>query len=333
VDAEYAPGGRDRLLDDFEPAYAVYAMLDLQPDEDSLQGRLRLLQQVESHVVLPIEQMGCDVIDIGLALAALFEGLDRGLVPLEDVPAFLREGPHLGRLEPVVLSVEALRGGQAAPGLRAVGDGPQALAKRYPGLADILFTSGDGTLGNAGHANALWTFLMPLSRFFGHYVGQFYKIEGDLPANLGLDNMVPVFERVVHEALQREYMSCLGNALSTCAFTFTIFSQDGKGLRLDDTDLLVRTLACYGIDVRCDDLEWFAESFWARSMAFKIAQGWSPPVAGDYPGRVFEILGQSLDWPQTQLRLLMDRLIEEWKRQARNVLYKYDHDAAADRLV
>ncbi len=38
VEADYAPGGRDRFLDDFEPAYAIFAMLDLQPADDSLQA-------------------------------------------------------------------------------------------------------------------------------------------------------------------------------------------------------------------------------------------------------------------------------------------------------
>ena len=71
-------------------------------------------------------------------------------------------------------AVAMLRSDQATeyPALRAIGDGPQALAERYPPMHDIVFTSGEGTLGNAGHCNALWTFLMPFSRFFGHYVSQ-----------------------------------------------------------------------------------------------------------------------------------------------------------------
>ena len=43
-------------------------------------------------------------------------------------------------------------------------------------------------------------------------------------------------------------MPCLGNTLSTCAFTFVIFGQNGRGAALDESDLLVRTLACYGIE-------------------------------------------------------------------------------------
>ena len=72
-----------------------------------------------------------------------------------------------------------------SPALRALGNGPQALAELYPLTQEILFTSGPGTLGNAGHANRLWTFLMPFSRFFSHYSGQLYKIEGELPAAAG----------------------------------------------------------------------------------------------------------------------------------------------------
>jgi aldehyde:ferredoxin oxidoreductase len=326
VEVDYAPGGRDRFLDDFEPTYALFAMLDLQPDDDSTQGRLRLLKEVDRSVVLPIEQMGCDVIDIGVALAALFEGVEQGLIPAVDLPPFLRGDVHLGRLDLAVKAVEALRSGHPAPALRAVGDGPQALAVHYPALQKLLFTSGPGTLGNAGHANQLWTFLMPFSRYFGHYVGQLYKIEGELPSGTNPREARPVFEKVIRQALLREFFGCLGNALSTCAFTFVIFSQDGKGVNLDDSDLLVRTLACYGIETRREELAWFAEAFWSQSMAFKLECGWRPPTASNYPDRVYEALVQALHRPADELRVLMELLIAEWKRQATEVMHKYGYE-------
>jgi aldehyde:ferredoxin oxidoreductase len=328
VEADYAPGGHDRFLDDFEPAYAIYSMLDLRPASDSLQDKLHLLQEVDQRIILPIEQLGCDVIDVGVGLAALFEGLERGLIPHDDMPPLLQSGPYQGNLEMIARAVETLRAGTIAPALRAVGDGPQALAERYPEVQDSLFTSGPGTLANAGHANRLWTFLMPFSRFFGHYVGQLYKIEGDLPTNP--EETQSRFERVIREALQREFLSCLGNALSTCAFTFVIFSQDGKGVTLDDTDLLVRTLACYGIEARREELEWFSEAFWAQSIAFKLECGWRPPSALDLPARIFEALAQALGRPADELRMLMEQLITEWKRQASNVMLKYGHEIPAD---
>jgi aldehyde:ferredoxin oxidoreductase len=330
VQADYAPDGRDRFLDDFEPTYALFAMLDLHPPDDSTQGRLQLLEEVDRRVLLPIEEMGCDVIDVGVALAALFEGLELGLIPAEDVPPFLRGGAQLGNLALVVETIEALRLSDPAPALRAVGNGPQALAERYPDLQRLLFTSGPGTLGNAGHANQLWTFLMPFSRFFGHYVGQLYKIHGELPSGTSPAEVGPIFEDVIRQALQREFFGCLGNALSTCAFTFVIFSQDGQGVTLDDSDLLVRTLACYGIETRREDLEWFAEAFWAQSIAFKLERGWAPPSAADYPDRVYEALTQALDRPAGELRILMDLLIGEWKRQAASIMHKYGYEAPAD---
>jgi aldehyde:ferredoxin oxidoreductase len=330
VEANYAPGGRDMFLDDFEPTYAVFAMLDLQPDEDSLQGRLRLLEEVDRRVILPIEQMGCDVIDIGLGLAATFESLERGLIPLEDVPSFLWADARLGNLPLVEQTLAAMRAGDPSPALRAVGDGPQALAERYPALQDIVFTSGRGTLGNPGHANALWTFLMPFSRFFGHYSGQIYKVEGDLSPDASPDEVQALFQRVVGQMLQREFLICLGNALSTCAFTFVIFSQDGQGVTLDDGNLLVRTLACYGIETNREELEWFAEAFWAQSIAFKLERGWRPPTATGFPARVFETLSPTLNRPVAELRVLMDDLIAEWKHQAGEVLYKYGYEAPED---
>lgn len=323
VDVDYAPGGQDRLLDDFEPTYSIYAMLDLQPPHDSMRGRLHLLQEVDRRIVLPIEQLGCDVIDVGLGLAALFEGLEEGLVPLGDVPAFMHTGPYLGRVGAAARAVEGLRAGIRSPALRAVGDGPQALARLYPSLQDIIFTSGPRTLGNAGHANALWTFLMPFSRYFGHYVGQFYKIEGELPTGDDPQQLQAVYERVIGEALEREFFGCLGSAFSNCAFTFTLFSQDGQGMALDDTDLLVRTLACYGIETSREELEWFARVFWAQSIAFKLDCGWRTPTARSYPRRVFEALSLALGRPERELWDLMDSLIIEWKRQAGQVLYRY----------
>ncbi|MGD9374286.1 MAG: aldehyde ferredoxin oxidoreductase N-terminal domain-containing protein [Anaerolineae bacterium] len=323
VDADYAPKGRDRLLDDFEPAYALFAMLDLRPEDDSQASRLRLLQEVDQRLLLPIEQMGCDAIDIGVGLAALFEGIERGLVPIEDVPSFLQSGPALGNLDAATQAVAALRDGGSARALQAVGHGPQFLAERYPQLQQILFTSGPGTLGNAGHANKLWTFLMPFSRYFSHYAGQLYKIEGHLPDDPA--EAQPVLTQIVGQALQREFFGILCNTLSACAFTFVLFSQEGKGIELDDSDLLVRTLACYGIETSREELAWFAEAFWAQSIAFKLEHGWHPPSVDAYPDRVFEVLSPAVSRPESHLRALMTQLIAEWQRQAGAMLYKYGY--------
>ena len=232
----------------------------------------------------------------------------------------------MGDLEIAARTIEAMRGRNPAPALQALGNGPQALAELYPLAQEGMFTSGPGTLGNAGHANKLWTFLMPFSRFFSHYSGQLYKIEGELPANASSEEIQTLFERVVGEALQREFYGALCNALSLCAFTAVIFSQDGRGVMLDEDDLLVRTLACYGIEISRGELEWFAEAFWAQSIALKLELGWRPPTAADLPERVFEALSHTLERPAAELRTLMDQLIVEWKRQAGEMMYKYGYE-------
>ncbi|MDY6875670.1 MAG: aldehyde ferredoxin oxidoreductase N-terminal domain-containing protein [Chloroflexota bacterium] len=347
VDVNYTPDGRDMFLDDFEPTYAVFAMLGLAPAEDTLQARLDLLADVGQRLILPIEQLGCDVMNIGLGLAALFEGIEQEVIPAGDVPDFLLETRSANlshsaplatkvattnghRLEAAVQTVALLRSGQAVkyPALRAIGDGPQALAERYPPLQDIVFTSGKGTLGNAGHCNALWTFMMPFSRFFGHYVGQYYKVDEELPPP-GSDQETyrACFERVVGRLLQREFFWLLANALSQCAFTFVIFSQDGKGERLSDDDLLVQLLRNYGIHTTRADLEWFAQTFWAQSINLKCEFGWRPPSAADFPRRVYEALALALDRPPEELQALMDLLIGEWKRQAGEVLRRFGYTA------
>ncbi|MBU0490626.1 MAG: hypothetical protein KKB13_02155 [Chloroflexi bacterium] len=321
VPAEYAPEGRDIFLDDFEPTYAVYAMLGLAPADDSLAGRLALLRAGDERLILPIEQMGCDVIDVGVGLAALCEGVARGLIPASDVPPALR-GDGFGNLDAIAEAVALLHAGEAEayPALRAVADGPQALAERYPGVFDIVFTSGAGTLGNAGHANALWTFLMPFGRFFGHYVGQSYKISsragqvaGELPDDPA--QAAALFARVVDEALRRERFGVLCNALSMCAFVFPAFGQNGESIDLDG-DLLARVLAEYGIQTTPEDLEWFAGAFWAQSMDLKAQYGWRPPAADELPARVYEALSLALGHSPAELRALMADLIAEWHRQA-----------------
>jgi len=329
IPADYAPDGRDLFLDDFEPTYATFAMLGLTPAEDTFQARLDLRAEVDRRLILPIEQLGCDVIDVGLGLAALFEGVGRGIIPGSDIPDFIAKG-GLGDLEAAVQAVAMLRSVQAAdyPALRAVGDGPQALAERYPPMQDLVFTGGRGTLGNAGHCNALWTFLMPFSRFFGHYVGQYYKVEEELPPpGSGREAYRSCFERVIGRLLAREFFWLLSNALSMCAFTFVIFSQDGRGERLSEDGLLVRLLRNYGIHTTRADLEWFAQVFWAQSIDLKCRFGWRPPSAGDFPRRVYQALSLALDRPPDELRALMDLLIGEWKRQAGDVLGRFGYEA------
>ncbi|MGD8997885.1 MAG: aldehyde ferredoxin oxidoreductase N-terminal domain-containing protein, partial [Anaerolineae bacterium] len=232
IPADYAPAGTDLLLDDFEPAYAVHAMLGLTPTEDTVEAQVDFIADVDERLMRPVEQMGLDVIDAGLGLSALFDGVERGIIPESDVPDFVVQAKGLGNLEAAVQAVAILGTPQAAqyPALRAVGDGPQALARHYPGMQDIVFTCGEGSLGNPGHCNALWTFLMPFSRFFSHYSGQIYKIPGALPPPDSDQESVRAFCRqIVERMLQREFFWLLCNAFSHCAFTFIIFSQDGKG--------------------------------------------------------------------------------------------------------
>jgi hypothetical protein len=232
-------------------------------------------------------------------------------------------------LEAAVRAVAMLAAPEASeyPALRAVGDGPQALAERYPAMQDIVFTSGKGTLGNPGHCNALWTFLMPFSRFFGHYVGQYYKVDEELPPpGSDREEYRVCFERVVGRLLRREFFWLLANALSQCAFTFVVFSQDGQGERLSDDDLLVRILRNYGIRTTRADLEWFAQAFWAQSIELKCRFGWRPPSGAGFPRRVYEALSQALDRPPEKLESLMDLLIGEWKRQAGEVMARFGYD-------
>jgi aldehyde:ferredoxin oxidoreductase len=337
VEAAYAPGGRDRFLDDFEPTYATFAMLGLQPSDDSLEATIALWREVNRRLILPIEQMGCDVIDMGVGLAALFEGLQRGLIPREDVPPALagqlldggQAASSAGRLDAAADAVDLLRrglDGERYPALRAVGDGPQALAAHYPAAQEIVFTCGRGTMANAGHSNALWTFLMPFSRFFGHYSGQIYKIDEQLPAVPDDEALRSVFTRVVHRMFKREDISIVCNALSCCAFTFAIFSQDGEGERLDDTGLLVDILRQYGIHTSREELSWFTEAFWAQSIDLKAKLGWRPPSAAALPRRVYEGLTLVLEQPVAELVRWMDMLIEVWVDHARARLHKFGYE-------
>ncbi|MBN1402801.1 MAG: hypothetical protein JXA74_18305, partial [Anaerolineae bacterium] len=295
------------------------------------QGRLDLLAEVERRVILPLEELGCDILNVGLGLAALLEGIEMGHIPPEHVPAWMRAAASSGDLGSVAQAVELLGADEAAayPALRAAADGPQALAERYPAMQDLVFTGGQRTLGNAGHSNALWTFLMPFSRFFGHYVGQLYKIEAELPP-AGADEQAyrACFREVVRRALEREFFWLLGNALSQCAFTFVIFSRDGQGETLSEDGLLVQLLRQYGIETSPSELRWFSQAFWAQSIALKCQYGWEPPSARDMPRRIYESLAPVLERDPDELQRLMDLLIDEWKRQAGAVMRRFGYQVA-----
>jgi hypothetical protein len=335
VPASYAPEGKDLFLDDFEPAYAVHAMLGLIPSEDTLQARMDLVSDIDERLIQPIEQMGLDVIDAGLALSSLLEGVERKVIPESDVPDFLKlnsDDPAADRiqesakrLEAVVQSVSLLSSPEAAryPGLLAVGDGPQALAERYAAMQDAVFTCGKNTIGNPGHCNALWTFLMPFSRFFSHYSGQIYKIEKGLPPPEADEEILrSFFKSIVDRMLQREFYWIICNAFSHCAFTFIIFSQDGKGDKLRNDDLLVRILNHYGICTTNEALISFSEAFWAQSIDLKCRYGWKPPSSADFPKRIYEALALTLNRTSKELQLLMDLLIDEWKLKAAELLIR-----------
>jgi hypothetical protein len=168
---------------------------------------------------------------------------------------------------------------------------------------------------------------MPFSRFFGHYSGQIYKIDESLPEEPSDETLRPVFQRVIARMFDREFYGILCNALSNCAFTFVLYSQDGQGECLDDGDLLVRTLAQYGFHTTREDLMWFAQAFWAQSLDLKRHHGWLPPQAADIPRRVYEGLARVLGQPAPELERWMELLIDEWKTKAREMMARYGYDA------
>ena len=331
VPVDYAPLGKDRFLDDFEPAYAVIAMLGLAPEDNSEEAKCKLLAEVDCRVMVAIEQMGCDAIDIGVGLAALFEGAKKGTIPEKDVPACISRANGLGDLKAIEEALILLRNAQVNDylALRAVGDGPQGLVDLYPHLQDDVFTGGRRTLANAGHANALWTFLMPFSRFFSHYSGSIYKIHETLPPQGSPpEDYQACFKRVIHLMLQREFFAVLGNSLSQCGFTFPVFSQEGKGEKLSTDQLLVKTLRLYGISTTQADLEWFSRAFWAQSIAFKQEHGWRPMSAADFPDRIYHSLSLTLEYSPEELTELMGMVIEEWKCQAGSIMSQFGYEVS-----
>jgi hypothetical protein len=328
VPANYAPDGLDIYLDDFEPTYALFSMLDLKPRDNTLSSKIRMLADVNKRLILPIEELGCDIINTGLALSALFEGIEKGLVPAHDLPPFLRGEGQQDKLESSVRIMNILNSGEGKkyPALYAIAHGPQALADTYIQMKDIVFTCGRGTLGNPGHCNTLWTFLLPFSRFFGHYVGQVYKIDEKLPPP-GSDEgeYIRCFHRVVERMLQREFFLIIGNALSQCGFTFIIFSQNGAGEALSSNGLLLRVCREYDIHITEEDLTWFSRAYWAQSIDLKCSMGFHPPKAGQFPHRIFEALSIALGRPVDELVRLMDLLIDIWKEHAEAVLTSFGY--------
>ena len=139
---------------------------------------------------------------------------------------------------------------------------------------------------------------------------------------------VRAFSRqIVERMLQREFFWLLCNAFSHCAFTFIIFSQDGKGEQLRKDDLLVRLLRHYDIHLTNKDLIEFSQAFWAQSIDLKCQHGWRPQSATDFPKRIYEALSSTLDRSPDELETLMAQLIAEWKQQAGEVLACHGYTA------
>ena len=321
VPVDYAPDGRDAFLDDFEPTYSICAMLDLLPEQDGLAGLMNLAKKADRRLFVPIEQCGCDIMDLGLAIAALFEALERGLIPREDVPEFLHaQGSLFGNMDAAARVVEVLRdGAKDFPAIRSLGDGPQGLAARYPETQRLVFTCGSRTLGNAGHCNALWTFLMPFSRFFGHYSGQIYKIDEKLPPDPTGEEAREVYRRVIRRMIARELFCIVGNALSLCAFVANIFGEGENGEELN-APLLEEVLNLYGIELSAEEIRRRAEAFLARSIRFKSELGWRPPTVADYPERIFEAVSRSIGESESRCKQVFGLLIEEWQAQMGDLL-------------
>lgn len=327
---DYAPDGLDLFLDDFEPAYAVFAMLGITAEADTKEAKIKMLEEVDREIFLPIEQSGCDVIDIGVGIAALYEGISKGLIPLSDVPEFLHQpDENFGSIDKAHKLLELLKiDNHGYRAIRCIGDGPQALVDAYAKMRDSVFTCGTKTLGNPGHCNKLWTFLMPLSRFFSHYSGQIYKVSGNIPENPDSDILRELFSGVIQEMLQREYFSILCNVFSCCAFGFVIFTENGAGVELSRDDLLVKVLRFYGIGISRKELMRFAQNFWAQSMELKIKHGWQPPDADQFPYKIFEAVSQATSHPPEKCKEMMDILIDEWKLQASKIMNKYGYEAS-----
>ena len=326
---DYSPDGVDLFLDDFEPAYSVFAMLGLVAEQDTKEARINMLREVDREIFLPIEQSGCDVIDTGVAMAALYEGIAEGLVPLSHVPDFLHHKErNFGSIENAHKIMELLESNDHEyPAIRCLGDGPQALVKAYPEMRDSVFTCGINTLGNPGHCNKLWTFLMPFSRFFSHYSGQIYKVSGSIPEDSDQETLQRLFSQVIQEMFQREYFSILCNTLSCCAFGFVIFTEGGSGVELSRDDLLVEVLDFYGIETSRKELMKFAQNFLAQSIDLKIKHGWQPLNADQFPYRIYEAVSQAISHPPERCKEMMDILIDEWKRQTKQLMSKYGYNA------
>jgi aldehyde:ferredoxin oxidoreductase len=329
ISVDYAPNGKDMFLDDFEPAYSIFAMLGIMAQEDNKKAKIRMIQEVDKQIFLPIEQGGYDVIDIGVGIAAIYEGISKGLIPLSDVPDFLHDkDDNFGSIEKTHKLLELLLShDHEYKAISCLGNGPQAIAETYPQVRDHLFTCGVGTLGNPGHSNKLWTFMMPFSRFFSHYSGQIYKVSGSIPENADENMLRGIFSKVVKEMFKREYFSILCNAFSSCAFGFVVFTEDGKGVELSEDDLLIDVLDFYNIKTSREELMKFAQNFWAQSIDLKIKHGWKPPGAHEFPFRVYEAVSQAISHPPEQCRKMMDVLINEWKHQAKHNMGRYGYTA------
>jgi hypothetical protein len=58
----------------------------------------------------------------------------------------------------------------------------------------------------------------------------------------------------------------------------------------------------------------------------KAQFGWQPPSAAVFPRRVYEALSLALERTPEELQSLMEMLIEEWERQAGEVMGRFGYE-------
>ena len=86
-------------------------------------------------------------------------------------------------------------------------------------------------------------------------------------------------------------------------------------------------LRFYGIETSREELMRFAQNFLAQSIDLKIKHNWKPLSAADFPYRIYEAVSQAISHPPEQCKEMMALLVDEWKRQAKQLMSKYGYEA------
>ena len=262
------------LAYDHELIYSLGTMLGVK----TRQGLLRLMEKVEL--------LGFDAITVGVLLAWITEGLQKGLLKIEDTLL----SPTFGNIEDYLLIMDLLIK-QPNDFYSAAAKGTYHVAKKYGGLDFAAVLGKNEVAGyHTGYANILG---QAVGARHSHLDNAGYAIDQELENA----NNEEIVDKLIKEEMERNLL----NSLTICLFARKIY----------DNDTILRALASIGFDLKEDQLQAIGKKTFIDKLLLKEKMGFSfkelyfPKRFFETPSRDKKLCRESID---EMLDLYIDKI-------------------------